>query len=362
MPRLREFRYQRWAEWAHERVVADRPPLIAFDTETTGLGFYDEPFAATVTWRTPDDQLRSGYFDLESEGREARIALLRQTLLSVGSVVGWNLKFDLQKAILVGALTRDDIDGVEWHDGQTMLHLLDENRRKALKIAAVDILKHDDTIRVPYKTKGREGEYRLVPKEEHRLSQARKALGLKKEDGYHLLPRDVLVPYALRDTEFTLRLYETLAPRLEAKDEKLRALYRAEMELLVALLDMEADGFALDLDYLERTTSEYGVKVMEGWNEIVALTGRPNLNPNSPKQLLEVFEARGIALEDTQEATLRGLDDELARRLLQYRADTKLYQTYLRALLREQRDGIAHPSFNPTGARTGRMSSSTPRE
>jgi hypothetical protein len=63
------------------------------------------------------------------------------------------------------------------------------------------------------------------------------------------------------------------------------------------LLDMEADGFALDMPYLDEVTSEYGVKVMEGWDEIVTLTGNPELNPQSPAQILEAFASAGCARE-----------------------------------------------------------------
>jgi DNA polymerase I-like protein with 3'-5' exonuclease and polymerase domains len=52
------------------------------------------------------------------------------------------------------------------------------------------------------------------------------------------------------------------------------------------------------------------------------------------------------------------LDDELARAIVQYRQDMKLYKTYLRGLLAEQKDGVVHPWFNTTVARTGRTSSS----
>ena len=44
MPRLREFAWARWSAKAFDTFNADLPGLVAFDTETTGLGFYDEPF------------------------------------------------------------------------------------------------------------------------------------------------------------------------------------------------------------------------------------------------------------------------------------------------------------------------------
>jgi DNA polymerase I-like protein with 3'-5' exonuclease and polymerase domains len=370
MPRLREFRYDRWASWAVGQVEQDRPGVIAYDTETTGLGFYDRPFGATVSWRAPGGgassargELKSAYFDLEGNGWEERARALGQVLRGTPAWVAHNAKFDQQKLLLIGAITWDDIARAELHDTQTIYHLLDENGRKGLKHLAVAVLGWDDTIEVEVKSGPNKGTKRAVPKEEHRLAEARRKLKLRKDDGYHLLPREVLIPYALRDTDFTLRLYEELMPRLERKnDPALLEAYRTEMDVQLVLLRMEQDGFALDLEYLDEVTSDYGVQVMEAWNEVVALTGNPDLNPNAPAQLLDAFRQRGQRLESTDRDTLAGLDDDLARAILRYRDVKKIHTTYLRPLQEEQRDGIAHPNFNPTGARSGRMSSGGAKE
>ena len=337
----------------------DDVAVVAVDTETTGVGFYDEPFGATLTWRRPDGSLYSGYIDLEGPGREERIVLLRNILLDAHTWIFHNAKFDLQKLVLIGAITPEDISRVRLHDTQTIYVLIDENGRKGLKHLAATVLKVDETICVEVKSGPNKGTFKRVPKEEHKLSAVRRKLKLKKDDGYHLLPREVLVPYALKDTEFTLLLFEKLMPQLEGLgDERLLELYREFMQLKLVLLEMEADGFDIDIPYLECITSEYGVKVMEGWERIVKLTGNPDLNPQSPAQILDAFAKRGVTLESTAVDVLRDVDDELAEALLQYRSDKKIHTTYLVALQKEQRNGRVHPNFNDDAARTGRMSSS----
>lgn len=359
MPRLRYTR----VEDALARIERDQPATIAFDTETTGVEFYDDVFAGTLSWRAPDGSLQNTYFPLEGPAREGAIQALGDILRGAERVIAHNLKFDAQKAILTGILSWEDIELIELHDTQTLYALLDENGRKGLKHLAVTVLNHDDTIKVPYKTKGREGEFRLVPREKYELDEARRMYGLRKEDGYHLLPRRVVVPYAKRDTDFTLRLYEALMPRLERKnDPGLLKLYASAMQLKRVLLRMEADGMRVDVPYLEAKASEYGVKVMQGWSRVVELTGSPDLNPQSPAQLMAVFQARGLTLESTDAATLGKLDDELAKAILQYREDKKMHTTYLVGLLHAQRDGVVHPQFNDDGARTGRMSSGSAKE
>ena len=74
--------------------------MIAVDTETTGVGFYDEPFCATVTWRAPEGELKSAYISLEDEDREEGIDHIRAILGLVHTWVFHNAKFDLQKLAL----------------------------------------------------------------------------------------------------------------------------------------------------------------------------------------------------------------------------------------------------------------------
>jgi DNA polymerase I-like protein with 3'-5' exonuclease and polymerase domains len=360
MPRHRHYLWDRYADWTAERVREAEPAVIAFDSETTGVGFYDTPFCFTLSWRNKAGEIESGYIDTAEEGAERRVALLGDILRGAPALVAHNLKFDAQKGILAGVFSMEDLQRTELHDTQTIYTLIDENGRKGLKYLAATVLKIDNTVEVKMASGPNKGQTKRVPREEHELALVRRKLKLKKEDGYHLLPRTSIVPYALKDTEFTLLLFEKLLPRLEKiGDPRLLELYREFMDLKLALLDMEADGLKLDMTYLNETASEYGVKVMEGWDKIVTLTGNPELNPQSPAQIVKAFADRGVVLESTAESVLRDVSDELAGDLLQYRSDKKIHTTYLVGLQHEQREGLTHPSFNDDAARTGRMSSST---
>jgi hypothetical protein len=369
LPRLRAFRWQAWAEWTEREVFADRPNAIAIDTETSGLGFHDLAFCATLSWRGRDGSLKSGYVDLEAEDLPAvssgamRAALLHRILSGVPRWVFWNSKFDLQKLDYLGALP--PLDGYIIEDGQPIAALLNENRRMALKVRAVEDLGHVGTVEVEVKSGPRKGQMKKVAKEEHQLAAVRRKLKLKKEDGYHLLPREALIPYALKDTELTLRWWEKFRPLLPPD---LEPVYAEEIEVMRVLLEMESNGIGIDVPYLTEAGDEWGAKVMTGWQELVDLTGREDFNPNSPIQLTAAFEAAGVSLESTDKAAMRDLlaneksppqARALAEALHEYRSAEKVYGTYLRPLLAEQRDGIAHPWFNSVGPRTGRTSSST---
>ena len=223
---------------------------------------------------------------------------------------------------------------------------------------------------VEIKSGKNKGKFRQVPRELHELRAVRKKLGLKASDGYFHLPRQVIVPYAMKDTEYTLRLWETLWPTFErkaAQDPALQRLYHDECELTLALLDMEARGLGVDVEYLDATVAEYSVRVMEKLTEAVELSGNKDLNPGSPKQIHEAFAKMGEDVDGTAVAALQGVVHgsknakarEFAQAILDFRSDAKVYVTYLKALQSEQREGIWHPNFNPVLPKTGRMSSGT---
>lgn len=357
MPRLKRFAWDRWADWVEREVLKDAPAAMAVDTETSGLGHHDLAFCMTCTWRGRDGSLRSGYIDLEEP---ARVETARRILAAVPRWVFHNAKFDLAKLDYIGALP--PLSAIE--DTQPLAALLDENRRMALKSLAVTELGIEDVIEVEVKSGPRKGEMKRVPREAHHLNVVRRKLKLTKDDGYHLLPRDVLARYAIRDTELTLLLWERLRPLLPAD---LEPVYAEELAVAEVLRTMESNGVGADVPYLEEVADEFSVKVMEGWQRLVSLVGTEDFNPNSPAQLKVAFADAGVSLESTDKASMRDLladakspqaARDLATALHEYREAEKIYSTYLRPLLAEQRDGVWHPWLNAVGPRTGRMSSS----
>lgn len=364
MPRLKAWKWDAWADERFEQFLADEPDVVAVDVETPGTAYYDTPFCATLSWRGADGSMQNAYIALDDElggaleNYDKRVEILRVMLERASVWVFHNAKFDLQKLELVGALPEGWQERVTLEDTQSIYYLLDENGRKGLKDLAVRVLKWDDTILVPYKTGKKKGQMKAVAREKHVLDRARRQLGLKAEDGYYYLPREVVVPYAMRDTEFTLLLFEKLREHIAKRE--LEDVYAREIDLVHVFLRLEGNGFALNNELLDQLTSEWGTKVMEAYTRVQEVA--PGVSPDSPKQLLPALKERGHRVEDTKEKTLEKLDDDLARAILEYRKAKKLHTTYLVALQREQRDGIVHPWFNITGARTGRMSSGAAHE
>lgn len=339
MPRLKRMELGRFAAYSYEKWQRDIPTVVALDTETEGVAFYDRPFCVTATWIDWKGNLTDGYWELDEDGAED---MVRDILMSTDTWIFHNAKFDLQKFLLENLCDRQRLDEVTIHDTEAIFHLMHNIDRKGLKYLAAKYLG---------------GEGRRVP--EKKLASVRRKLGIKKTDGYLYLPREYVVPYAMSDTHMTYELFEYGWPKLP---ESLRPLYADEQRLTLALLDMESAGMRLDVDYTKAKQSEYGGLVMESLTTIRKLAGKDDLNPASPKQLIAAFEDRGFTLDSTDEDHLMPLDDDLARAILDYRRYAKLHKTYFTGLMEEQRDGLVHPNFRQHGARTGRMSSGTATE
>ena len=357
MPRVKSYNFPRFAGAVYRQLLTDRPKLLAVDTETTGASYYDEVFCVTFSWRDPSGSLRNGYIDTDEHflgfGQVADI-LDRAATSWESELIFHNAKFDLEHLV-----EGEMLDLTHWtperiHDTEAIWHLLYPNELKGLKHLAVHRLGRGN-VQVPIQSGKNKGKMKTVLREDHELGKVRRKMGLKKSDGYHLLPRVNLVPYAMRDTEYTYLLYELGYPKLV---EGLLDCYRMEQQVAFALMAMESAGARVDVDYLQEKASEFGVRIMEAEGAMRKLVDDPEFLPSAPAQVQVKLEERGITVPDTEADTLKKYpDDELCLAILEYRYLTKMHKNYLRALLDEQRDGIVHAWIRQHGAKTGRTAS-----
>lgn len=361
---------------AHEGYAAwkrDQPHVVAFDTETTGLAHFDVPFCATVAWRDTQGgsiPIEAHFFEFDRfDGKRMVCDILENS----STIVGHNLKFDLQKALLADIWTsRDALHPRLIEDTQVLAHLLDEHRtRYGLKELAVDVLGYEDLIDVPYASgeKAKQGLTRKMPREKYEIEQAKKwakkeyGIASVRDVGYHLLPRGVVVPYAVKDALWTLELFELFRPQLAGRSGLLDC-YEQEMALTLVLLDMEEAGMRLDLEYVREQIRAYTKRIIQHDIRIAEVVGKPvgkdasagEFNPASNPQLAEFFRAAGHDHEKYDKSALSKIDHPLAPLLLERRKDEKLLSTYFQAMQKEQADGILHPSYRQNVS-TGRMSS-----
>lgn len=177
--------------------------------------------------------------------------------------------------------------------------------------------------------------------------------------------------YACDDAFATLELTRFWQRKLDDDSKKL--LYDIEVPVSLVLAKMEAQGVALDTDYLAELNQELDGNLKEIEEQIFAIAGE-KFNINSPKQVgIILFEKLGIQPKTKKRGAQRFSTDakvleelakehEIAKCLLEYRHYAKMKSTYVDALpdLISPVDGKIHTSYNQTITVTGRLSSSNP--
>lgn len=304
--------------------------LLAIDTETTGVGWHDEAFMISIATNNESKVIDRRI--ISDNDWEYSLSMIGVALRKADKIIMHNAKFDIQKLCRLGF--HFDVFRNKFEDTQAIAHLIDEHQPTGLKVLAKKYL-------------GEETDENEV------LKAYRRKAKLKKEDGYAPIPYEILGPYALKDAEFTLALYQKLYPRL---DKTLHPLYQIEKDLTIALLHVEGAGMMVDTQYVINKRREYGDRIYKLKHRIGELAGS-EFNPQSPKQVIEALAARGCVVSSTSKDALAEVDDELATLIVELREANKIKATYFDALYEEAKDGILHPNFRQHGTRTGRMSS-----
>jgi DNA polymerase-1 len=324
----------------------EREPIIAVDTETTGLDVYNDvivgmsftlPVAGysvyiPVAHNTKEPQLR----------RNLVLNRLRKVLAyPFVKKVLHNARYDLHMFIRHGLQVR----GVA-HDTMLAMRILNENEPSyALKKLATKYGKyigHDAEANTFEELFGKDAKFADVP-------------------------LDVALVYAAKDTELTWKLYQWQKENLR-KVGHLDRLYReTENPLIDTVVMMEQTGFLIDLDFAREYGDKLQAEIMEAEQTLADHFGT-DVNYNSPVQLAGLLFDK-LKLPDiskkrsTDVKILKKLRDKHpgVEALLKYRKLTKMYGTYIEALPGQVKaDGRVHGSFNQLSTVTGRFSSNNP--
>ena len=176
--------------------------------------------------------------------------------------------------------------------------------------------------------------------------------------------------YAGADAAMTYRLRQTFEPEL--RRQNLWSLFaEVEMPLVPVLVQMERDGVALDVPFLQALSREMFQRLAALEEQIYAAVGH-RFNINSTQQLAGVlFEelklpkikrtATGYSTDSSVLEALQGTHP-IIDTLLEQRQIAKLKSTYVDALplLVNAQTGRVHTSYNQAVTTTGRLSSSDP--
>ena len=193
-----------------------------------------------------------------------------------------------------------------------------------------------------------------------------------KQIGFNQVEIDKAAPYAAEDADITLRLHQTLWPRLEQTPTLKRVFTELERPLIPVLSRMERRGVLVDRALLHEQSKALAKRMEEIAQEAFEEAGE-EFNLNSPKQIqallfdkleLPVLQKTPKGQPSTAEAVLQelALDYALPRLILEYRSLSKLKSTYTDKLPQQinPSTGRVHTSYHQAVTATGRLSSSDP--
>jgi len=324
--------------------------LFAFDTETTSLDYMAARIVGVSFAVEPG---RAAYVPLahdylgapEQLDRESVLAKLKPLLEDTErGKVGQNLKYD------TSVLANHDIElrGIRF---DTMLesYVLDSVATR-----------HDmDSLALKY----------LGHKTIHFEDIAGKGV---KQLTFNQIKLEEAGPYAAEDADITLRLHQTLWPRLAEQAGPRSVFNEIEIPLVPVLSRIERCGALISRELLQAQSGELGERLVELEGRAHELAGQP-FNLASPKQLGEIlFDKLGLPVirktpkgaPSTAEEVLAelALDYPLPQLLLEHRSLSKLKSTYTDKLpeMINPVTGRVHTSYHQAVAATGRLSSSDP--
>jgi DNA polymerase I len=183
---------------------------------------------------------------------------------------------------------------------------------------------------------------------------------------------DKAAEYAAEDADITLRLHQSLYPKLSEVPALKRVFETIEMPLVPVLARIEQNGVYVDAKLLNRISHELGERMNQLQREAYAEAGG-EFNLGSPPQLQQIlYEKLKLPVlaktpkgqPSTGEDVLEQLAEQhaLPRKILDWRALSKLRSTYTDnlPLAINPQTGRIHTSYGQAVAATGRLSSSDP--
>ena len=315
--------------------LGERRPVLACDTETRGLDWWEDHFLRLVQF----GDLGTGWvIPWERWGGVAIEALARYS----GPLAFHNAKFDIKALEVSGVKVKRG----NLQDTRTMAHLLAPDNPTGLKQLGV----------------------RYVDAKADAGQTALKNGMLQNRWTWATVPVD-FPPYwiySALDPVLTAHLYQQFRPQIVGD---LNDVYELEIAVLQVLNDIEKRGARCDIDYCFARQAE--IKTRE--DEIRQwIRDEYELGAGQNKRIATALQADGVVLRKKTPSggwcmdsdVLENIDHPLAQAVLNVRkchqtADT-YFGSYIEGATAGDDYGIIHPDINPLGARTGRMSVSRP--
>lgn len=342
-------------------------PLVACDTETTGLHWWkgDKIFGISISWRNDDETYGSFYGDVREAGV---LRWARDVLPRLRAVTNHHIKFDLHML----RESRIILDPRRVHCTLVRETLLDEDQfeygldrlsQKYLRRGKEDIW--PELARI----------YGGKPDKESQIPNLQRA------------PTALVARYANMDSLNALQIHEMQEPLIDGED--LQRIAALEQALMREVIDMEHGGVPTDQKGAEVASEKLRQLIYQGQHKLDKMTGQKrgmHFNSNSApqvKKLLGVHQDENgkwwtrdkVLLEPTESGKSGSLKTEKlyqctlpeAAVIADLRSMIKAKDVFIdKYILTMSHKGVIHASINQTktedgdGTYTGRFSITEP--
>lgn len=311
-----------------------RGDVLAFDSETTGLGQKDKPFGMSVSNGTDTEYLEGKYHNA------LQIGVLNDT----PTLVAQNAKFDMRMLSQWGFNPKGTIVDIE------VLARLVRNDHMSYSLASQAArhgLQKYDIVEKYIK------DQKLYTKEVSEFG----TVTTKKH--FDQVPVDIMSTYAKQDAKVTFELYKKYIAEL---DPRSRDVFTTECALTKVCFDMERTGILINETYTRQAMAYEEGLIREAKSQFALCTGK--VYDNSKTALVEVFKEAGEEIPKTDKGNDSLTDDVLesftspAAKLVQkIRYHEKRISTYYTSFLEfKDENNIIHADIRQAGTTTGRFS------
>lgn len=349
--------------------------LVAIDTETTGLNFFQDKIVGICLYA---EGLKASYIPLN------HISSIYQTRIENQANIDL-VKEEMKRCI-------DANVQFIYHNGKFDLNVLETFLGFKMNcpywdtLVASYLITNDKNRR---SLKDQYSKYCSHLEDKEKIETLSHFNDLFEGLRFDYVPIESGYIYAARDAFMTYKLFEHQREFFEREgNEDVYKLFKeVEVPLIQVTADMQRTGVEIDMDLANRLKSEYDAKLTDITERVREEIDKfedkivkyrmihynsklqEPINFNSSEQLaILLYDIIGCVNPDKEKP--RGVDEKalshinipLTQAILEYRTVTKLLSTYIDAIPAriEPSTGRLHASFNQNGADTGRFSSSEP--
>jgi DNA polymerase-1 len=380
-----------------EQFNQDKPSLITFDTETTGLDFMkDVPFLFIITWNKKSFTFE---LDLYNENSLGRLDEIYNLMKGVNYSFAHNTKYDFNMMTNFGKVIPD---GVYLADGLTVARLtsyadeidnigletigtkyVDPNAKFAGKVIREEInnlnrvrLKEVKNLlkeKLPKNIKLNDvfdawkKRTQFVENEEYDTYFKIIDENYKEPNYYDVYKKDpkLMKYYAVDDTVILYEYLKLSLPVLFEKQDPEQKVFKQECELIRVVADMERHGLRADINYLLESRLKTKKYIDEVYSKLWALTGK-EFSSGQHKVIMGLMQEKyNIEMTNCDMQALQEIVDnseieeakQVASYIIKLRTLDKWLSTYIEGMLNRVNNGRIYTSINNSGAITGRVSS-----